>query len=582
MNGGEDAAAAWADVARACALLAVDPCLGGMSIKSRPGAARDRVCAWVRALLPDAAPFVRIPSHVTPDRLFGGLSLAATLAAGKVVAEDGVLARAHGGAIVLSMAERVEAHVAGALCAAIDRGEITLERDGITASATARFFVLALDEGIDDEQPPPSLLDRLAFHVALDGLAEGVALAPCSALGVVNARARLAHVTVDDEVLAALGHAAVALGVASLRSVLLAASVARANAALDGRTHVDDADAMFAARLVLAPRATRAPAEESEAEEEQAPDHDDPPPDDDRTESPASEDRPLEDLVLAAAKSALEPGILDALAAGLRRRQGPKTSGKAGARRMSAERGRPAGTRQGAPGHGERLNVVETLRAAAPWQKLRGRHEARRRVEVRKADFRVSRFVQTTETSVIFCVDASGSSALQRLAEAKGAVEQVLADCYVRRDHVALIAFRGARASLLLPPTRSLARVRKCLADLAGGGTTPLAAGIESSLTLALDARRRGQTPVVVLMTDGRANVARAGHESVSAFDDALAAARALRVEAVSALFLDTAPRPRPEARRLADALGARYVALPYVDSAGISRHVHALADGAS
>ena len=54
------------------------------------------------------------------------------------------------------------------------------------------------------------------------------------------------------------------------------------------------------------------------------------------------------------------------------------------------------------------------------------------------------------------------------MAEAKGAVELLLADCYVRRDRVALIAFRGTDAELLLPPTRSLARARRSLAGLPG------------------------------------------------------------------------------------------------------------------
>jgi magnesium chelatase subunit D len=234
------------------------------------------------------------------------------------------------------------------------------------------------------------------------------------------------------------------------------------------------------------------------------------------------------------------------------------------------------------------LNLVETLRAAAPWQRLRRRPDGSRApgnvgtvVEVRKEDFRVTRFQKRSETTVIFAVDASGSAALQRLAEAKGAVEQVLADCYARRDHVALVAFRGTTATLLLPPTRSLARVRRRLADLAGGGTTPLAAGIDAALTLALEARKQDKLPLVVLMTDGRANVARSGNERSAAGEDALASGRAMRAAGVRALLLDTAPRPRPEARLLATAMDARYLPLPYLDAAGISRQVRALASEA-
>ena len=135
----------------------------------------------------------------------------------------------------------------------------------------------------------------------------------------------------------------------------------------------------------------------------------------------------------------------------------------------------------------------------------------RPRILIRKDDFRIARFKQRSETTTIFVVDASGSAALHRLAEAKGAVELLLADCYVRRDQVALIAFRGISAELLLPPTRSLARAKRSLAGLPGGGGTPLAAGLDAAFALADLILRKGQTPTVILLTDGRANVARDG-----------------------------------------------------------------------
>ena len=88
---------------------------------------------------------------------------------------------------------------------------------------------------------------------------------------------------------------------------------------------------------------------------------------------------------------------------------------------------------------------------------------------------------------------------MHRLGEAKGAVELLLADCYVRRDQVALLAFRGQGATLLLPPTGSLLRAKRSLAGLPGGGPTPLAAGIEAAVTLAGTIRRAGRTPVITL-----------------------------------------------------------------------------------
>lgn len=255
--------------------------------------------------------------------------------------------------------------------------------------------------------------------------------------------------------------------------------------------------------------------------------------------------------------------------------------------RLSSRRGTPIGARRGELRSGARLNVIETLRAAVPWQGIR-RRERRgasaeghpQRIDVRHQDFHVARFRQRTETTTIFVVDASGSTALNRLAEAKGAVEYLLADCYVRRDRVALISFRGSSAELLLPPTRSLARAKRGLAGLPGGGGTPLAAGIDAARGLADELQRRGETPTTVFLTDGRANIARDGTAGRGrAEDDALAAARLIHSCGVGALLIDTAPRATPFAQCLATEMGAVYVALPYAEAAAVSKVVRASAE---
>lgn len=610
------ATSAWSELALAVEIFAVAPfAIGGVVLRAGPGPIRDRICDWIKACLPSGVPSLRLPLHITEDRLLGGLSLAATLRAGRPIFEQGLLSQAHGGVLFVAMAERLERLPTSHLCAALDRGELAIERDGLTAIAPCQPGLVALDEGIADEQTPAALRDRLALLLDLSDLSRfgdlgrGVrgsqgqeprdhAPQP-QRQRVEQARALLPAVKLSDDVAESLCAAALALGIASPRAPLLAAAVARSHAALHGHTEVDEADAAVAARLVLGPRATCLPALDEPATEDDAPGPSEPPPEPPPSSPPPAEDPdsqpppgpespeqtarrpPLDEIVLQAAKSAIPAGLLDAVTVG--REAGPirRHAGQAGALCSSSHGGRPAGVRHGQPGGGERLNVVETLRAAAPWQPLRRREGSlARRIDIRREDFRVTRFKQRTQTSVIFSVDASGSAALQRLAEAKGAVEQVLVDCYVRRDHVALIAFRGTAAQLLLSPTRSLLRVRRNLADLAGGGTTPLAAGIDAALGLGLEARRRGQTPLIVLMTDGRANIARDGREGRSAAEaDALAGARAVREAGVRAIFLDTSPRPQAKAQALATAMGARYVPLPYVDAARICREVQAVVD---
>jgi magnesium chelatase subunit D len=192
-------------------------------------------------------------------------------------------------------------------------------------------------------------------------------------------------------------------------------------------------------------------------------------------------------------------------------------------------------------------------------------------------DLRVQRCRPRTETTTIFAVDASGSQALARLAETKGAVELLLADCYVRRDRVAVIAFRGAEASVLLPPTRAPARARRSLAGLPGGGGTPLASGIDAATALADAAASRGETPTIVLLTDGQANIARSGTPGrPQAQSDALDAARALRTRRHRCLLIDTALRRQQLAIDLAGAMGGRYIALPRADAASVSAAVRA------
>jgi magnesium chelatase subunit D len=254
-----------------------------------------------------------------------------------------------------------------------------------------------------------------------------------------------------------------------------------------------------------------------------------------------------------------------------------------GIARAARLRGRPVGTRPGMPRDGARLALIDTLRAAAPWQTIRraqvrgvsSSHGTRPKVEVRASDFRIARLQDRAETTTIFVVDASGSSALHRLAEAKGAVELLLADCYVRRDRVAVIAFRGRTAEVLLPPTRSLARAKRALAGLPGGGGTPLAAGIDAALSMADGIARRGGTPVLVLLTDGRANVSRDGSGGRDrAQADASQAAQALRVARHASLLIDTSPQPRAAGLQLAESMGAVYLPLPHADAKAMSRAV--------
>ncbi|MEI7974953.1 MAG: magnesium chelatase subunit D [Betaproteobacteria bacterium] len=601
------------DAATIAALFAVDPVgLGGVALRSPACENRDQWLALLKSLLPTQTPLRRVPLNIHDTALLGGLDLGATLQAGKPIALKGLLSQADGGVLVLAMAERMSLSSAARFGSVLDTGMVALQRDGLDTSAKASLGLVALDEGAsDDEQMPAGLADRLAFRLLMGAQDEDEEGPEWTAQEVLNARQRLSQVKIDDEAVQALCAAALALGIDSLRASVFAVRVARAAAALAGSNTVEEEHTGVAARLVLAPRATRLPpaappeneAQDTPAENQEPPEpvpeppsEPDSPDAENKDESHADGDQEetqnedpglpenLAELVLEAAQAAIPSGLLASLKIGQLQRAKTPTSGSAGALQKNALRGRPVGARKGEPRSGQRINVLETLRAAAPWQKLRQRQQAlsdgqKQRIVVRKEDFHVTRFRQSGQTTTVFVVDASGSSALHRLAEAKGAVELLLADCYVRRDSVAVLAFRGQTAELILPPTRSLARAKRSLAGLPGGGGTPLSHAIDASMLLADQLRKKGETPIVVLLTDGKGNIARDGRPGrAQAAADALASATEMRLRGFSTLLVDTSPQAQEAAKNLAKAMGAQYLALPYAGANSLNQAVRAVA----
>ncbi|MEO0880011.1 MAG: magnesium chelatase subunit D [Pseudomonadota bacterium] len=573
----------WADALQVACLLATDPAgFGGVRIRSAVGPVRSAWLDYYQSLADGDAPLVKIPVTADSDRIIGGVDLSAALHAGRIKTEPGLLSKAHGGAVAVAMAERAPAGVAGLIAQALDEHEVTIERAGVSRRDPARIACILLDEGIGAEEAPPAiLLERLAFHIFLDGVASSSLTTTSlqtparTADDIAAARERLPHVSCSDAILEAMAQAAARLGVGSPRALLFALRAARALAALEKRKSVTESDAETACRLVFGPRAIPYDAAEQSANAAPPPEPELNQPDEpDRTDDADNQvsDKDLEELLVAATKSAAL-GWTFARPQGERRdRRLAGAGGKSGALIPSLMKGRPVSSRRGTPRDGARLDISATLRAAAPWRKIRPGGDRRVLVPIYKDDLRIKRFVARSESLVIFAVDASGSAAMHRMAEAKGAVEHLLADCYSRRDHVALIAFRGERADLLFPPTRSLTRVRRSLTGLPGGGGTPLASGVVAAHRLAESEQRKGKTPFIVFLSDGRGNIALDGAaDRGAAFDDGLAAGERLRAAGYSVLFFDTGARPSEKALALSEAMGARYLPLPFANSKAVS-----------
>ena len=294
----------------------------------------------------------------------------------------------------------------------------------------------------------------------------------------------------------------------------------------------------------------------------------------------------LEEMIIEASKANLSQNLLDSFA---QQQKMIKTNGSAQGKVGQLQKGLFSGqalpSRQGRPSYKHKIDILKTIQAASPWQKIRRVEDpnaftSSQRIIVKVDDIYLKQFVQRTTTVTVFVVDASGSSAMERLSEAKGAVELLLAQCYIRRDQVALMTFRGKQVELILPPTRSLVRAKRLLAGMPGGGGTPLASAIRDSAAFGKKLKAKGQTPLIILLTDGRANVSIDGIGGrEAAFNDALFSAKKACLEQLQILFIDTSLKPQETNQQIAKNLGAQYLPLPQGKSASVVQAAKLLMD---
>jgi magnesium chelatase subunit D len=610
----------WNDALTALQLLQIDPHgFGGVWLRAPFGPVRDQ---WLRQLANTEMNTIKLPGSVDLERLLGGIDLSLTLQTGQLHLQSGLLAQAHQGLVCISMAERFPASLMAPLTQAMDTQCLPPLRmsDSAQIPVQTTFGVVALDESVGDDLPispalqerlglwlnlqelPPSAVSDLAFALQNKDSDEGAVNAVVSAKSLAEMRPLLQRMQFNDEQATAICATAMGLGIDSLRVPSLALRVACVHAALHLRSEVVQEDLAFATRAVLAPRATQWPTppdnasdpteptpEEPEAASEPSakpetqaeppPPQDNSPPPTDSPEPPPPDDseqdsdevkdpspQDLEALLIAAALASLPANILERLMTKAGSNTG-QSSGRSGTVRSGMQRGRPLPPRPGRPGGLARLHVLATLRAAAPKQRLRSGTQTAR-VAIRSEDFHVHRYQQNSATCLILALDASGSAALQRLAEAKGAVELLLQQSYARRDSVCIVAFRGAQAQLLLPMTRSLVRAKRAMTGLPGGGGTPLALALKMACEQAQQLHRQGVTPLLVVLSDGRANISLAGvggREQAQA--DAVQWATQWRLTGHRSMWIDTSVKPDAQVQNMASNMGGHYLPMPQVQA---------------
>jgi magnesium chelatase subunit D len=485
-----------------------------------------------------------------------------------------------------------------------------LDRFGLTVLVTASREVTTRTEVIRR---------RLAFEADPDGFAADWADEDRQlAERIVAARAAVPSVRLTDTELRRIAAVCAAFEVDGMRADLVVARTAIAHAAWRGAAEVDADDVEIAVRLALPHRRRRDPFDEPGLDEDQLtkaledaagqaegdpePDPDDDPDGPGTGQSPPRSDSQPEPQQGQPQQGQSQQG---------QPQQGQSQQGQPRGGEQQAPQPAPSfrarlielpGLGEGAPGRrsrsrsqsgrvvrvadtgptaGSGLHLLGTLAAAAPHQIARGRSGPGLRLKAE--DLRAAVHEGRESNLVLFAVDTSGSmAAKQRMSAVTGAVLSLLRDAYQRRDQVGVVTFRGADAEVALPPTSSIDAAVRRLTKLRTGGRTPLAEGLlRARKVLAVqrlrDPRRR---PLLVVLTDGRATSAAAGHDPVH---DALRAAALLAADGIASVTVDCEHGPvrLGLAARLADALGGACLTLPELSAeqvTGVVRAVRAAA----
>ena len=545
---------------------------------------------------------VDLPVGATEDRLVGTLDIEAAIRTGSRSFEPGLIAATHRGILYVDEVNLLNDHLVDVLLDAAAMGRNYVEREGISVSHAAEFILVGTMNP-EEGDLRPQLLDRFGLAVEVDSaftaeerqevvrrriayesdpfgfMDAWQASEAAERERILRSQILLGNVTVSDDILELITGICHEYQVDGLRADIVMYKTASTIAAYEGRDHVVADDVREAAEMALLHRQRRQPFQQphlvteqldSMIDEFQNRPHDREPQDQHNSQSeeqddadpdqPDQEEQPPEPEGDSGSQDQyFEVGNPFSVRS-LQVQPPDHRARPTGGRRARTVSGTPSGRYVGAVTPQDKatdLALDATLRAAAPHQ-LRRREDALGSPSAEELPafliepHDVREKVRETKTGslILFVVDASGSMGAQRrMVAVKGAILSLLLDAYQRRDRVGLIAFRGTGAQVLLPPTSSVDLAHAMLSEMPTGGRTPLSRGLLLAMEVieAEKQKDRNVLPLLVVLTDGRANVAMgaagSGTESGGSSPpvaEARAMAAAIREQRISSVVVDT------------------------------------------
>ena len=538
----------------------IDPSLGSLSIKANYSTVREAFLSNLFALLRPNG-LKKIYPFQNPTDFAKSINMMDTLTFGIPKYNDDIFS-SHNIALILTNTEKME------------KGLATFLREKIKNNAN-KFFI-ALDESESDEIPSTNLSEYLNFSINLDGIRyRDLKKVAINRKKIAEARENLVNVEVNKKILGYLIASAEMFSVSNMHTIFSTLKVAKSLCAYKRNKSVSKEDINLAISLSMIHKAKQIPEfqqEEKEAATEQEQSRDD----NDSKANNSELNNKDKKMLIDALKISLPSNLIESLLSKNSQNINLGESAGSGEKNNNFSAGRPIPSINRKYSSDKSIDLIATLTKAIPWQKLRSSSGTKnRKIIIYPQDIMIKRFEKQSERLLIFLVDASGSNAIGRLAEAKGAIEILLSDAYAKRDNVALISFSGLKADPLLLPTKSLVTAKKKLSSLPGGGATPLANGLLEAFNMAEAARPRNITPIIILLSDGRGNMSLDGvGDRVKSIKDTKYVASLIKRNAINNIFIDTSRRKTQMADDLARELNGHYFQLPMADSGTISKAV--------